>query len=60
MERAESMNDKSECPYGANDCPKINQLSKEVSDTKATMLKMMKTLYLIAGILTINLGITIL
>lgn len=49
-----------ECPYGADNCPKINALEKEVQSTKDLIIKMMKTLYLIAGILTINLGITIL
>lgn len=47
------------CPYGADGCPKIEDLEQEVKDTRAMIYRMMRTLYLIAGILTVNLGITI-
>lgn len=47
------------CPYGADGCPKIEDLEQELKDTRAMVYRMMRTLYLIAGILTVNLGIAI-
>lgn len=53
------MSKTNECPYGADSCPKIEDLEKEVQSTKDLILRLLKVVYLIAGILTINLGITI-
>lgn len=49
----------SECPYGADACPKIEILEKEVQSTKDLIIRLLKVVYIIAGILTVNLGITI-
>lgn len=47
------------CPYGADDCPKFNDLKQEVDTVKLSIANMSRTLYLIAGILIVNLGVTI-
>lgn len=48
-----------ECPYGAQDCPKISDLKHEVDTIKESISSMAKTLYLIAGILMVNLGVSL-
>lgn len=47
------------CPYGDKPCPKIDDLEKDVDTVKETVKSMQKTLYLIAGILIAELGVTI-
>lgn len=49
----------SECPYGAEHCPKMEDLECEVQSVKVSIANMSRTLYLIAGILTVNLGVTL-
>lgn len=53
------MSKSNECPYGADACPKIKSLEEEVQTTKDLLLRLLKVVYIIAGILTVNLGITI-
>lgn len=59
-----------ECPYGSAYCPKVLALEdevdkieagvkSEVSDLRAELRNMSKTLYIIAGILFVNLGVTL-
>ena len=48
-----------ECPYGAEDCPKIEDLERRVSRMEKTMDKIMYTLYFVAGIVSVELGIVV-
>lgn len=55
-----------DCPYGAKDCPKSAALEQEIKEYKAelqelrtTQMDMQKMLYIIAGIVTTSLGVSI-
>lgn len=48
-----------ECPYGPRGCPKIDSLKMEVDMMKKNQNRMMVTLYFIAGIVSVTLGVTI-
>ena len=48
-----------ECPYGPNSCPKLTELENEVETLKKNQLKLMTTVYYIAGIVSVTLGITV-
>lgn len=47
------------CPYGDGTCPKIDDLEKDVDSVKAMVQGMQRTLWIIAGILICDLGVTI-
>lgn len=49
-----------ECPYGAGTCPKIEELESDVNDVRATLSRITTTLYFIAGIVSVTLGVSIL
>ena len=46
-----------QCPYGDKMCPKVESLDKDLKDTKEGIKSMNRLLYVIAGILTVQLGI---
>lgn len=50
---------KSECPYGADDCPKIADLEVTVRVLHSELENMKRILYCIVGILMVELGVTI-
>lgn len=47
------------CPYGDKPCPKVEGIEQDLKETKRSLEDMKKILYVIAGILTVQLGITI-
>lgn len=49
----------SECPYGAKECPKIRDLEDRVCRMERNQTKIMMTLYFIAGIVSVSLGVQI-
>ena len=53
------MNRPLECPYGPNSCPKLNQLENEVETLKKNQMRLMRTVYYIAGIVSVTLGIQV-
>lgn len=50
---------KNECPYGADDCPKITDLEVTVRVLHSELENMKRILYCIVGILMVELGVTI-
>lgn len=52
-------NDIPHCPFQDAPCPKIDRMEDEVDSVKAMVQGMQRTLYLIAGILVCELGVTI-
>lgn len=48
-----------QCPYGSGTCPKVDELEKDVDSVKLMVSSMQRTLYVIAGILFCELGVTI-
>lgn len=53
------MSQRVECPYTDRDCPKVEDVMDDVDDLKQRLANMERILYLIVGILTIELGVTI-
>lgn len=50
---------KGECPYGVNPCPKIEDVQDDIDRMKDAITEIQKSLYIVIGILTINLGVTL-
>ena len=48
-----------ECPYGADECPKVHALEKKVLSMEKNQHRMMFTLYFIAGVVSVSLGVQI-
>jgi hypothetical protein len=48
-----------DCPYGPDDCPKIEDLEVRVRKMEANMNKILYIMYFIAGITSVELGIVI-
>lgn len=48
-----------ECPYGDKPCPKVDGIERDLKETKRSLDDMKKVLYIIAGILAVQLGFTI-
>lgn len=60
------MNMSVDCPYGADSCPKVEELERRLEETEerikeqSTDIKtMMKYLYIIAGMVAVNWGISL-
>ena len=49
-----------ECPYGACDCPKVNDVEASVKDLIEQVRKMNTYLMVVIGIMTAELGVCIL
>lgn len=49
----------SDCPYGADDCPKVDDLEKRVARMEKNQAKILYTMYFVAGIVSVELGIVI-
>lgn len=49
---------KTDCPYGADSCPKVSELEDRLSVMEHNQLKMMRTLYYIVGVVSVSLGLT--
>ena len=54
------MTPRNECPYGANSCPKVEEIEDRVAHMEKSLSKMMTTLYFIAGVVSVTLGVQIL
>lgn len=48
------------CPYGDRMCPKVDDIAQGLKETRKAIHDMHRVLYIIVGILTIQLGVTIL
>lgn len=48
-----------ECPYGASSCPKIEELEGKVLKMERNQTKIMTTLYFIAGVVSVSLGVQV-
>lgn len=53
------MTPKSECPYGPNDCPKLASLYSRIYHLERNQIKLMRTVYYIAGIVSVTLGVSV-
>lgn len=51
---------RNECPYGAVSCPKVLELENRVARMEKNQAKIMTTLYFIAGVVSVTLGVQIL
>lgn len=49
----------SQCPYGAESCPKVRDLEAKVNTIEKNQAHMAKILYYIAGIVSVSLGINV-
>lgn len=47
------------CPYGARECPKVQDLEGRVMRDEELLQQMSRTLYVIVGLLMVELGVTI-
>lgn len=56
----EVVTSRTECPYGANSCPKVEEIEERVAHMEKSLSKMMTTLYFIAGVVSVTLGVQIL
>lgn len=50
------MND---CPYGVSECPKVAELDERVDRLERNQIRLMRTVYYIAGIVSVTLGINV-
>lgn len=48
-----------DCPYGADTCPKVQELERDVTEMRKTMNKILYLLYFVAGIVAVEFGIVI-
>ena len=49
----------SECPYGASDCPKVSELRSKINILEKNQVRLMRTVYYIAGIVSVTLGVQV-
>jgi len=47
------------CPYGDRNCPKVEDVEHQMEQCRKSLAEMAKLLYIIAGILMVQLGVTI-
>ena len=47
------------CPYGASECPKIEDIEERVTRDESVLQNMQRTLYIIVGLLMVELGVSI-
>lgn len=52
------MTNRFNCPYGADSCPKVQELEERIVMMERTQLKMLRTLYYIVGVVSVSLGLT--
>ena len=50
------MND---CPYGVGECPKVAELDNRVDRLEKNQIRLMRTVYYIAGIVSVTLGLNV-
>ena len=48
-----------ECPYGAADCPKVSELRSKIAILEKNQVRLMRTVYYIAGIVSVTLGVQV-
>lgn len=53
------MTPRNECPYGASSCPKVEEIEERVGRMERNQTKIMMTLYFIAGVVSVSLGVQI-
>ena len=56
----EVVTSRTECPYGAKSCPKVEEIEERVIRMEKNQSRMMTTLYFIAGVVSVTLGVQIL
>lgn len=47
------------CPYGDKECPKLVDIKRDIDEVRDSVKDLARILYVIAGILTVQLGVTI-
>lgn len=50
---------KNDCPYGADNCPKVEALEKSLDDLSEKIDTITRIMYLMCGIIAIQLGVLI-
>ena len=50
---------RNECPYGATDCPKVADLRNKITVLEKNQVRLMRTVYYIAGIVSVTLGVQV-
>lgn len=50
---------RNECPFGSAACPKVEELDGRVGHLERNQIKLMRTVYYIAGIVSISLGMNV-
>lgn len=48
-----------ECPYGAESCPKIDEIKADADDNRRRIQKIEQILYMVVGMIAINWGISL-
>lgn len=48
-----------QCPYGANECPKVEDTNRDISEIKKRVINIERILYVIVGIITVECGIVV-
>lgn len=47
------------CPYGADDCPKIEDIEKRAENHEKDISEIKKILYILIGMVAVNWGISL-
>ena len=50
---------RNECPYSDKICPKVQDMEDRITVLEKNQIKMMRTVYYIAGIVSVSLGVTV-
>lgn len=50
---------RNECPYGAEDCPKLKELRSRITRLEQNQTRMMRIMYYVAGIVSVTLGVQV-
>lgn len=56
----EVVTSRTECPYGAVQCPKVRDLEEKVTRMESRQMAIMRLLYLVVGVVSASLGVQIL
>lgn len=53
------MNDRPDCPFGAESCPHVSRVENQIKAMTKTMNRILYVVYFVAGIVAVELGIVI-